>query len=84
LAAGKPVVSTPIRDVVKPYGEMSMVRIAKTVEQFIEAIELAIEEENGERVIRGDEWLAQMSWDRTWARMRRLIVEAVATKITAT
>ena len=28
LAAGKPVVSTPIRDVVHPYGEMGLVRIA--------------------------------------------------------
>ena len=26
LAAGRPVVSTPIRDVVRPYGELGLVR----------------------------------------------------------
>jgi UDP-galactopyranose mutase len=78
LAAGKPVVSTPIRDVVSPYGEMGMVRIGETVEQFIEAIESAMKEEGGERIRRGDEWLAQMSWDRTWARMRRLVSETIS------
>ncbi len=30
LAAGLPVVSTPIRDVVRPYGEMKLVQIAET------------------------------------------------------
>jgi UDP-galactopyranose mutase len=83
MAAGKPVVSTPIRDVVSPYGEMGMVRIGETVEQFIEAIESAIEEESDERLRRGDEWLAQMSWDRTWGRMRSLITEAITGKIVA-
>jgi UDP-galactopyranose mutase len=31
LAAGKPVVSTPIRDVVRPYGDAGLVHIAGTV-----------------------------------------------------
>ena len=37
LAAGKPVVSTSIRDVVKPYGEMGLVRIADAVPDFVTA-----------------------------------------------
>ena len=32
LAAGKPVVSTSIRDVVRPYGQQGLVRIADTVD----------------------------------------------------
>ena len=38
LAAGKPVVSTSIRDVVRPYGEMGLVRIADTVQEFVRRV----------------------------------------------
>lgn len=34
LAAGVPVVSTPIRDVIRPYGESGMVRITSDVDTF--------------------------------------------------
>ena len=37
LAAGKPVVSTSIKDIVHPYGEMDLVRIADSPEEFIAA-----------------------------------------------
>ena len=40
LAAGKPVVSTPIADVIKPYGKLDLVRIARTPEEFVAAIEI--------------------------------------------
>ena len=35
LAAGKPVISTSIRDVVRPYGELKLVEIADTPDEFI-------------------------------------------------
>ena len=35
LAAGKPVVSTSIRDVVRPYGQEGLVHIADTAEEFV-------------------------------------------------
>jgi UDP-galactopyranose mutase len=41
LAAGKPVVSTAIRDVVRPYGEKNLVYIASTAEEFVAACEKA-------------------------------------------
>ena len=41
LAAGRPVVSTSIADVVRPYGERGMVRIADTPESFVAAIAAA-------------------------------------------
>ncbi|MEX0269718.1 glycosyltransferase [Leptolyngbyaceae cyanobacterium UHCC 1019] len=44
LAAGKPVVSTSIRDVVRPYGDEKLVHIADTVPEFIEAIAVALEQ----------------------------------------
>ena len=82
LAAGKPVVSTPIRDVVYPYGQMGLVRIANDAREFVSAAdELLHGEANRESWLATvDEFLAQMSWDETWARMSRLIDDVVATK----
>lgn len=39
LAAGKPVISTSIRDVVRPYGENDLVKIADNVTDFVAAAE---------------------------------------------
>ncbi|MEA2174965.1 MAG: UDP-galactopyranose mutase [Blastocatellia bacterium] len=77
LAAGKPVVSTSIRDVVRPYEKLGLVRIADTVEEFESAMEAAMKDDLQEHVRRVDAFLAQTSWDRTWAEMRELIEEAV-------
>ncbi len=76
LAAGKPVVSTPIRDVVRPWGEAGFVHVAGTVDEFVAAIETALAEDDAERTRRIDEVLADLSWDRTWERMDALIEEA--------
>lgn len=73
LAAGKPVVSTPVRDVVRPYGELGLVHIAATAEEFVAAAEAAPSEDAAARVRKADEFLAQTSWDETWARMWGLI-----------
>ena len=78
LAAGKPVVSTSIRDVVHPYGEQGLVRIADSPDEFVAAAEAALEERPEELLPRVDSLLAQMSWDRTWKRMTRLIEGSIA------
>lgn len=75
LAAGKPVVSTPIRDVVRPYGEMNLVRIASNAEEFVAACEEALTEDAAERIDKVDEFLAKTSWDKTFAEMANLIDE---------
>ena len=75
LAAGRPVVSTSIRDVVRPYGEAGLVEIADNAEDFVRAAELAMDRaknDGGEWLTSVDEFLAQISWDRTHARMREL------------
>lgn len=77
LAAGKPVVSTSIRDVVRPYGERQLVRIADDVEPFVRACEEAMEEDVVARRKRADAYLSRMSWDRTWNRMQALLNEAI-------
>ena len=73
LAAGKPVVSTSIRDVVRPYGQQGLVRIADTVDEFVSACEAALSEDPSARMRDADAFLRQTSWDGTWAQMRRLI-----------
>ena len=85
LAAGKPVVSTPIHDVVCPYGQMGLVRIANDAQEFTAAIDDLLQSEaTGTRWLETvDGYLATMSWDETWARMSRLIDEAVAKKTRA-
>lgn len=73
LAAGRPVVSTPIVDVVRPYGDLELVRIAETPAEFCWAVEQALREDPAERQRRADALLAGMSWDRTWRSMADLI-----------
>jgi len=82
LAAGKPVVSTSIRDVVRPYGESKLVRIADTVSEFVTAAELAMQEDTpaSEWLSRVDVFLEKISWDRTWASMMKLIDSAIAAR----
>ena len=77
LAAGKPVVSTSIRDVVRPYGEQALARIADTPSEFIAACEAALLEKSELLVRRADLLLATMSWDSTWERMESLLHQAV-------
>jgi UDP-galactopyranose mutase len=73
LAAGRPVVSTSVRDVVRPYGEQALVFIADSPGEFIHAIEQALAPpELGWRE-RVDRMLSDMSWDRTWREMSALI-----------
>jgi glycosyltransferase involved in cell wall biosynthesis len=73
LAAGKPVVSTSIRDVVRPYGEQRLVRIADTPRDFVHACEEALREDRAAWLPRVDAHLATMSWESTWSRMKRLL-----------
>ena len=80
LAAGRPVVSTSIRDVVRPYGERGLVRIADTVEEFTAAAEAAMKEDTAARTSEVDAFLAQTSWDQTWSRMNELIEGVVTSR----
>jgi UDP-galactopyranose mutase len=80
LAAGKPVVSTPIRDVVRPYGEKNLVQIASTAQEFIAACEKAMREHSEEKTKQADDFLSQTSWDKTFSEMANLINEAAKKK----
>jgi UDP-galactopyranose mutase len=78
LAAGRPVVSTPIKDVIRHYGELDAVQIANNPADFIAACEtaLALPQQNREWLRPVDALLSTMSWDETAAQMEALIEEA--------
>ncbi|MEP0930106.1 glycosyltransferase family 1 protein [Phormidium sp. FACHB-77] len=80
LAGGKPVVSTSIKDVVRPYGDENLVHIADTVPEFVEAIAAALTQNqtSSDWLDRVDARLAQTSWDLTWQAMNDRIEEAIA------
>jgi UDP-galactopyranose mutase len=73
LAGGKPVVSTRIRDVERPWADLGLVRIADTPRGFVDAIEDAMAEDARARVARADAALRTISWDATWDEMDGLI-----------
>jgi UDP-galactopyranose mutase len=85
LAAGKPVVSTSIRDVVATYEARGLVRIADDPEEFSSAIQAALNDTAD--VARFQQWqaqaeafLANMTWDRTWMAMLDLVESAISTR----
>jgi UDP-galactopyranose mutase len=80
LAAGKPVVSTSIRDVVRPYGQQGLARIADTAHEFVAAVDAALSESPAERLRAADAFLTHTSWDGTWTRMRQLIDDVIASR----
>jgi UDP-galactopyranose mutase len=82
LAAGRPVVSTSIRDVVRPYRDERLARIADTAEDFVAAVEAAMRDDADSRQRRVDRFLAEISWDKTWSAMDELVREAIARPVT--
>ncbi|WP_253190374.1 UDP-galactopyranose mutase [Sphingomonas sp. LM7] len=79
LAAGRPVVSTPIADVIRHYGKVAAVKIANTPQAFVEACDaaLAMSRDAGAWRVEIDVLLARMSWDRTFQHMSELIALAI-------
>jgi UDP-galactopyranose mutase len=81
LAARRPVVSTSIRDVVRPYGEQGLVAIADDADAFVTACERLLtaspeQQASWQRDV--DALLARTSWDRTFTFMASQVGEARA------
>ena len=83
LAGGRPVVSTPIKDVVRHYGHLEGVKIASTAEEFVaaceEALGLSRNRESG-WLAEADLMLSAASWDTTQARMSGLIADVLGVR----
>ncbi len=78
LAAHRQAVSTPIRDVVSPYGDEGLVAIAKSAQSFAEALDRAVQPPTTDWLEKVDTALATNSWQRTWEGMQREIIAVLA------
>ena len=76
FATGKPVVSTPVKDVVRQYSDL--IAIAKNnVDEFVQAVQRVLDDPDEDRIRRGIEKAQASSWENTVDTMQRLIREAV-------
>jgi UDP-galactopyranose mutase len=83
LAAGKPVISTAIEDVVHPYGQQKLVHIIHSADEFIEAATHELNNSSKEKWLeKADAFLAGTSWDVTWQNMYHIIQTSLKTKQT--
>ena len=73
LAAARPVVSTPIPDVIHGYGGLKAVQFGACVDEFVAACESALALDFQEELPAVDEALARISWNETWEQMEELI-----------
>jgi glycosyltransferase involved in cell wall biosynthesis len=74
LAAGVPVVATPVADVVRSWGSDGLVSIAGDPGATVSAVETALSQGlDTDWLARVDAALARSSWDETWRRMQALI-----------
>ena len=81
LAAGKPVISTSITDVVNPYGKKGLVHIADTAEEFIvEGEKILANKSDAQWSKKVDEFLSDISWNKTWRRMATIIDDTLQQK----
>src|SRR6185312_6266594 len=82
-AGGRPVVSTAIADVIRHYGELEGVKVARTPDEFVAACEAALTlaaDPNGAWLAEVDKALAELSWSQTFCRMSALIDQAILKK----
>ena len=78
MATGRPIVGTPVRDVVKQWSDI--VYIARNAEEFVAMAEKALDKNNPDRtarVQRGLELAKQCSWEVTVQKMQDLIKQAI-------
>ncbi len=80
LAAGIPVISTAISDVVSPYGENNYVEIATNAESFIQAGEKLLNAPKEEWLLSVDEFLTKQSWSLTFKHMLEAINNTIKKK----
>jgi UDP-galactopyranose mutase len=81
LAGGKPVVSTPIHDVIHPYGDDGLVYIASTIDDFISGIKWSLKIRRNPQWLQSvDLFLKDLSWDDTWERMSYQIDKVLSHK----
>ncbi|MFN2437744.1 MAG: glycosyltransferase family 1 protein [Chitinophagaceae bacterium] len=81
LAAGKPVISSPIKDVVSPYADNKLVSIAEDAKAFVKKGDSFLKRKHSKSwLTKVDAFLAGNSWDKTWSEMVNHIESKVSSK----
>jgi beta-glucosidase/6-phospho-beta-glucosidase/beta-galactosidase/glycosyltransferase involved in cell wall biosynthesis len=75
FATGKPVISTPVKDVVRQYSDV--VDIVKTAAEFVAAAERILKNRPTERIDKGLALANASGWENTVSTMQRLIKVAI-------
>jgi hypothetical protein len=75
MAAGKPIVSTAVSDVVHNF--TPVVAIAHSPAEFVAAVREAIDSPSAEMIARGLEQARANSWESIVARMERIVRDAM-------
>ncbi len=75
MAAGKPIVSTPVPDVRNHF--TPIVEVAGTQEAFVDAVRRAWTEPRTDMIARGIDRARNATWDATVGSMRKLMLDAV-------
>jgi len=81
LAAGIPVVSTAVPDVVADWGQDGLVEIAEGAPGFLAAIDRLMAQPRQTWLEKADSRLALISWTATWSSMEQLIADAARTPV---
>ncbi len=81
MAAGKPIVSTAVRDVVRNF--VPVVRVATDAEDFATQVAEALTGRDERRIQQGLQLASESSWDSIVWQMGRLIGEALAVETRA-
>ena len=76
FAGMKPVVSSPVADVVEHYSRM--VRIARAPEEYVTQVRATLTEDNRKRLVQGLEAARAHTWDSIVAQMSDLVDQALA------
>ncbi len=79
LAAGLPLTSTAVPDVVSGYGNSGVVTIADR-DAMAGALRQSLVATGPERLAKADKLLATMSWDKTWKTMSSLVNRSAAAR----
>ncbi len=78
LAAGIPVVSTPVIDVLRIYGNKNLVQVAGAADHFVRVVEQELNrEDTSEWEGTAQIFLEGRSWDKTWGEITGLVFQSM-------
>jgi hypothetical protein len=75
MATGKPIISTPVKDVVRQWSDI--IHIVKNTQEFLNAVDQVIQRPDKARLEKGLALARASSWENTVKDMQTLIKEAI-------